>query len=65
VFLEHVRAERRFRALFDTAEPGLIRTARDGLISGLLDGRWRDAYRKDGAAGLQRTVGRPPARSHA
>ena len=22
--------------------------------------RWRDAYRKDGAAGLQRTVGRPP-----
>ena len=22
--------------------------------------RWRDAYRKDGAAGLQRPVGRPP-----
>ena len=22
--------------------------------------RWRDAYRKDGAAGLQRAVGRPP-----
>ena len=22
--------------------------------------RWRDAYRKDGAAGLQRRVGRPP-----
>jgi transposase-like protein len=22
--------------------------------------RWRDAYRKDGAAGLQRSVGRPP-----
>lgn len=22
--------------------------------------RWRDAYRKDGAAGLQRAIGRPP-----
>jgi transposase len=22
--------------------------------------RWRDAYRKDGAAGLQRPIGRPP-----
>ena len=27
--------------------------------------RWRDAYRKDGAAGLQRPVGRPPGVSEA
>jgi transposase-like protein len=25
--------------------------------------RWRDAYRKDGAAGLERRVGRPPGSS--